>query len=198
MTPTRIDFTLHLARCGSGSRRSAGIEEDHWDGLDENLEVEPQRPAPHVFQIQLAHLAIGQEIAARHLPQTGDARQHLQAVELPVVVRVELVPEGRSRPYQAHLTTYHIEELRHFIEGGTAQPTPHPRHAIVVDELVNGPTVGPGVAGVRLLTVQHPLHQLAVRRIGSTVAHRPEFPYPEPSPTCADPLLAEEHRAGGV
>src|SRR5438094_10452093 len=111
MTPTRIDFTLHLARCGSGSRRSAGIEEDHWDGLDENLEVEPQRPAPHVFQIQLAHLAIGQEIAARQLPQTGDARQHLQAVELPVDVLVELVPDGRARAHRHISATYTYASL---------------------------------------------------------------------------------------
>src|SRR5438093_4339276 len=72
ITPTRIDRMLTSLAQRFSSRRPAGIEEHHRDRLEQNLHVEPQRPTAHVFQVELAHLPVGQEIAPRHLPQAGD------------------------------------------------------------------------------------------------------------------------------
>src|SRR5207249_6291000 len=73
ITPTRIDRMVTSLAQEFSSRGPAGIEEHHRDGLEQNLQVQPQRPAAHVFQIELAHLAVRQEIAPGDLPQPGDA-----------------------------------------------------------------------------------------------------------------------------
>ena len=54
------------------------------------------------------------------------------------------------------------------------------------------------MTGFRFLAIKHLPDQLTVGRVWSTIPHGPELPHPEPAPTRADPVLAEEHRPGGV
>src|SRR2546422_7853354 len=91
------------------------------DLLQKNREVEPQRPAANVLDVQLAHLPIGQPIAAGYLPQPGDPGLDAKPVELPVVVRLKLVRQRRPGSNQTHLAPEHIEQLRQLIQGGAAQ-----------------------------------------------------------------------------
>src|SRR3989449_3141725 len=111
-----------------------------------------------------------------------------------MVVRLEFVGEGWPGSDQAHFTTRDIEELRNFIERGSAQPAADARHSVVVDELVDRLAVAVAVTRFRFLAIKHLPDQLAVSGVWSTIPHGPKLPHPEPPPTRADPVLAEEHR----
>src|SRR5262249_61800782 len=81
------------------ARAAAG---DHgWKGGEQNLQIEQQRPALDVLDVELDPVLELDLVAARDLPQTGDARPH---AESPAVVELVLLDFGRHRgpgPHQA-------------------------------------------------------------------------------------------------
>src|ERR1043165_7623209 len=101
ITPARTARPF-IAAPPAALRRAARIEQHDRQRPPQVLEAQPQRPPPHVLQIQLAHLPVGEQVAPRDLPQARDPRLDPQPVELPVVVGFELVHQRRPRTHQAH------------------------------------------------------------------------------------------------
>src|SRR5579871_1322289 len=53
---------------------SPGASEHCWNGAQQNLEVEAERPHIDVLQVELHPLLEGNAVAAHDLPQAGDTR----------------------------------------------------------------------------------------------------------------------------
>src|SRR2546428_13698941 len=104
------------------------------DPFQQNPKAEPQRPPATVLAVQLAHLPIGQPIAARDLPQACDSWHHLEPVKLPVVIFVEFVWERRSRGNQAHFSSPHRVKQPQNPERQPPPPPPPAPDALVLPE----------------------------------------------------------------
>jgi hypothetical protein len=76
-----------------------------------------------VPEVELDPLGPRQLRAAMDLRPTGDPGLHVEAVQLLVVVLVDLVAEGRSRPDDRHVAADDVPELRQLVD---AQPTKDP------------------------------------------------------------------------
>ncbi len=93
------------------------------DGLEQDLEVEPQRPLVDIAQIQRDPVVeVVDPGAAGDLPEPGDAGFHGQPPALPALVAFDLGGDGRPGPDQRHLALEHIDQLWQLVEGPAAQP----------------------------------------------------------------------------
>src|SRR5947209_11557597 len=146
MTPTRIALPViprpppsfsDLLRLVS--RRPPRVEQHDRDRPQQDLDIERQGPAAHVLDVQLAHLAVAQPAAPRHLPQARDPRLELQAIELPMVVSLELVREWRAPPHQAHRPPADVEQLGQAVERGAAHAAPAPPPPLIASPVVYPP-----------------------------------------------------------
>src|SRR5260221_5239647 len=90
------------SRWGTNSVCAAPREKNR-QRLGKDVEVVGERPVLYVEQVQSNALVEAQLAASAHLPQTGDARRHLEPVELPVFVAGHLFGKRRPRTDQAHL-----------------------------------------------------------------------------------------------
>ena len=92
----------------------APAEEHDGHGAKENLEVEPQRPAIDVLQIELHPvLEIADCAATPDLPKAGQPRTHTHAATLAHVAKIgRFVERQGTRPDQAHLAPDDIPKLR--------------------------------------------------------------------------------------
>src|SRR6185437_6055133 len=61
-----------------------------WNRLQRDLDVETQAPVFDVIEVHQHHLIEVNIAAPAHLPQSGDARRHLQPRLLPVLIFSEL------------------------------------------------------------------------------------------------------------
>ena len=103
----------------SGSFR----REQHANCAGEDAQVQPQTPVLDVGEIKV-HVELKRgTVACRNLPQTRDARFHVQSPELVKFVVVDLVDRMRPRSDQAHLPAQHVPELREFVEAVAADDT---------------------------------------------------------------------------
>src|SRR5579872_2841652 len=117
----------------SASISVTAVVQDHPDGLQQDLDVEPRRPMAQILQIiahPLRHLLQGLGLAAQSidLGETRDSGPHLVADHVSIdELTVELIMSDgmRPRPDQAHLPLQHVQELRQLIEGGYAQESAH-------------------------------------------------------------------------
>src|SRR5581483_1937781 len=124
------------------TKRSVGILllQHHDDGLQDDLQVEHQRPVAQVREVVFdprLHLLhrLGLAAEAVHLRVTGDARAHLvadhvAADQLPIelVVRHGVGPRADN----AHAPLQYIDELRQLVERGPAQEPAEGRDARIV------------------------------------------------------------------
>src|SRR2546426_7736538 len=131
MTPTRIALPVIPRPPPSFSdllrlvpRRPPRVEQHDRDRPQQDLDIERQGPAAHVLDVQLAHLAVAQPAAPRHLPQARDPRLELQAIELPMVVSLELVRKWRGRAPPAPLPPPPRQHPGRPVPRGAAAPTP--------------------------------------------------------------------------
>lgn len=156
--------------------------EDHRHGLEQDLEIEPQRPLAHVRQIERADLFERPDVAAAaHLPQAGQAGQH---VELLVVVgreRGHLRGKRGARPDQGHLAAHHVEQLRQLVQARLAEPLAEAGRARVVRHLEE--------------RAVHLVVRLELGQLGFGIhVHGAELVHPELLAVQADAALLEEHR----
>src|SRR5437016_13035117 len=100
----------------------------------QNLEIERQAPALHVFKIQL-HARFKRRIGARDdLPESGYAWFHIQApVIVGTVSRVVVYGVG-PRTNQAHIPFQDIPELGQFVEAVLAKQAAEPRNARIIGD----------------------------------------------------------------
>ncbi len=135
----RAKPALGSLRLGGSLRRAAG-EKNGRDGLEQDLEVEPQRPLVDVAQIEGDPVVeVVDPGAAGDLPEPGDAGFHGQPPALPALVALDLVGDRRPRPDQRHLSLEHVDELRQLVEGPAAQPAADGGDPGVVLRLEGGP-----------------------------------------------------------
>src|SRR5882672_7752481 len=154
--------------------------------LEEDLEIQPQRPVLDVVEIQLQPLGERELAPSGDLPQAGETRLHAEALALDALVEEIHVPQRHgARPDEAHLTGQHVEELRKLVEAAATQEAARSRDPRVVGDLEDGAR---GLAQVLELRLSP----------AGVFHHRPELHHPEAPLVEADPLLHEEDRAGRV
>ena len=77
-----------------------------------------------VVQVESVVGLEGRVVPGFDLPQAGDARPHeVTVVELGREL-VDLRPQRRPGPDQAHVAEEHVEQLRQLVEAGAAQDVP--------------------------------------------------------------------------
>ena len=116
--------------CGSLSA------EDGPRGLGEDREVERQRAALGVLDVEADHFLVGALVAAADLPEPvrpglTEKRSRYQARVLG-----DLVGDRRARPDQGHVAEHDVEELRQLVEAPAPDPAADRGDAVVDGELV--------------------------------------------------------------
>ena len=89
--------------------------------LAEDLDIEPDRVAVDVLEVEAKHVGSAEQATAAHLPQSGDAGQHVGA---PLELRIEHLGfpvERRPRTDERHLAAHDVEELRDLVEARRAK-----------------------------------------------------------------------------
>src|SRR5579872_1989566 len=130
-SPMRALVAWAVACTGAGMRRvpagvgglsvSATAGGHRARGPDEDAGVQAEGPAAHVQVVQAAHLLVGEVVAARHLPEPGDARPHRVAAQRPAADRGRIVDDERAGPDERHLAGDDVEQLGKLVEAETAQ-----------------------------------------------------------------------------
>src|SRR5438105_5954687 len=80
------------------------------NGAHQNLQVEPQRAALDVLEVEAHPLLESNAGAAADLPQAGEPGRGGEAAELPGLVLRHFAWNRRARPDQAHLAAQHVDE----------------------------------------------------------------------------------------
>src|SRR6266542_4356109 len=151
--------------------------QDHPEGLQQNVEVEGQRPVLDVELVELQGLLRRHLATAVDLPPAGHAGRHLQARAEQLAVGGHLLRRQRPRADQAHLALEDVQQLWQLVEAEPAEVFPDRGHSRVVAELEERTAdVHPAAAGRQL-------------------AHGAELVHPEVPTALGDPLLVEEHGA---
>jgi len=136
----------------------------------------------HVFLYPLVEI----EAAPVCLPHARHARLDAETSLVPAGADVLDIPHGqRSWPYQAHFSTYDIDELWQLIDARATKPVADSCHTGVVADLENR-------AACLIQVFQRSLHG------GCIGNHRPKLECAKPFPVVTDPFLNEEHRSGRV
>ena len=94
------------------------------DRLEQDRQVEPDRPALEVEEVE-PHEVVEVELgAAGDLPQAGHAGQHEVALLVPVLELVEVALGQRRGPTSDISPAQHVEQLRQLVERVAAQEAP--------------------------------------------------------------------------
>ena len=169
-------------RCEEG----APGEEDRGHRREQDLQVQDQALAARIERIGRDASAIGGEIAARHLPQAGQAGAHRGIVREPAAIAGNLGVDDRPRAHEAHLADQHIDQLGQFIEAGLAQEASERGDTGIAPQLL----VARPLRARRRVALQQRLQA----RIGVD-AHGAEFQAAEVPAPQTDPGMGEERRA---
>src|SRR5690348_3324489 len=144
---------LALVRAAEEGGRRAG----------EDLQVEDRRAMLDVPDVELDPVRPGEGGSAVDLRPARDARPHVEAAPLPLVVLLDLVAERRPRADHAHLAADDVPELRQLVERELAQEAAgarDPRVAVVHRE-----------AGAHRLGADDHRPQLEQLEVGAVRAH---------------------------
>src|SRR5687767_11966940 len=159
---------------------SAAAGEDRKGRLEEDRDVEPDRPVLDVVEVE-PHEVVEREVrAARDLPQARDSRQHEIALAVPRLELVVVAQRQGSRADQAHLAGEHVQYLGQLVERELPQEAADAGDARVLADLEESS---------RRLVVLFERHLL----LGSALHHRPELEHPELATGDPDPPVAVEH-----
>src|SRR5919108_1754292 len=93
----------------------ASAREHGWDRLQENGDVEPDRPVLQVIEVEPDEIVETEVRAARDLPEAGQAREDEVALAVPGLELLVVAKREGPRPDQAHLPAQHVQELRHLV-----------------------------------------------------------------------------------
>src|SRR3954469_18965049 len=99
----------------------AAAREDREGRLEEDGDVEPDRPVLDVVEVEPHEIVEGEVRAARDLPEAGDPRQHEVALPVPVVQPLIVADRERARADEAHLAAEDVQELRQLVERELAE-----------------------------------------------------------------------------
>src|ERR1700730_6582244 len=131
-TKTQIDASARLLRWLPATGVSlVGAAEERTRRPQHDLRVDERRTVFDVPEVELDPLGPGELRATVDLRPAGDSRLDVEPVSLALVVLIDLVTQGRTRPDQRHLAADDVPELRQLVEGDPAQQPPHPRDARV-------------------------------------------------------------------
>src|SRR5919201_6681222 len=108
---------------------------DEARGLEQDLQVEPQRPLLEVAAIQRHHLADRDRRGASDLPDAGHARSHREPAPMAPDDRRVLLRDEWPGADQAHPAEDHIEQLWQLVERGGPEPGPDLRDSRVAVDL---------------------------------------------------------------
>src|SRR5262245_3894830 len=92
----------------------AGASDDCGNGLDQDFQIEEQRPVIDVFEVEFDPLVeVFDLVAAADLPEAGQAGLHGEAAALRGAFKLgHLIERERARADEAHVAAQHVEELR--------------------------------------------------------------------------------------
>ena len=90
-------------------------------GLDKVDEIEPYRPISHIPRIHLHALVVGGVTPPADLPKSGNAGRNEVVVRDVVAVFYNFLLYDGARSNETHLAADDVEDLREFVEAGTAQ-----------------------------------------------------------------------------
>src|SRR6266436_9053008 len=97
----------------TGSETLLSLSCQHgWDSPHQELDIEKQTPALHVFQIQLHTCFKGRIRSRENLPESRYAGFHVQSSVISWTVSRVIVHGMGARTNQAHVPLQHIPELR--------------------------------------------------------------------------------------
>src|SRR5437763_16032218 len=122
----------------SGSE-SAPPREYRRDRLEENREVEQDRPLLEVQEVEPDQVVEVEVRPARDLPQPGDPGEDQVALLVPFLEAVEIAQRQRSRAHERHLAAHDVRELRELVEREAAQEAPDGGQARIVADLEDRP-----------------------------------------------------------
>jgi len=111
---TEHDITLLEERTLNRGDRPAKLSrarssENRWDGLCQDLQIQPEGPLVHIAEIQEHPLIEGNCAAAIHLPEAGDARFYTEPPALPILVETLVIPHWqRSGTDQTHVAPQNV------------------------------------------------------------------------------------------
>ena len=91
------------------------------DGLNEDLEVEPQRLMIDVPHVESELVLPRDGIPAADLGETGDPGPDLVAASLLWGVAVEITHQEGTRPDEAHVALHHVPEPGELVKAGAAE-----------------------------------------------------------------------------
>src|SRR5271157_4092436 len=113
--------------------------EHHADRLQQDSAVQPGRPVTYVVGIEFHAPVVVGIVAARNLPQPGQAGRHLGVQREGWSVLGDLLAYDRAWPYHAHIPAQHVPQLRQLIQAVLAQEPADARDTRVVAQLVREP-----------------------------------------------------------
>src|SRR5690242_8264885 len=97
----RPSSVVELVRSAAGKQRG--------DGLEQNLQIEPDRVVANVVHIETHTLLVGEIAAPADLPEAGESRLDGRQIVLPLAELGQLGHGDHTRADQAHLAAQHIE-----------------------------------------------------------------------------------------
>ena len=144
----------------------AFVEEDDFDGFDEDEEIHPDGPALDVFIIELGAAGEGGAVAAGDLPEAGDAGGDLEVILVGGAIAITLVGEDGAGANQAHFATQDVPELGELVQAEFAQEFADTGDTrVVFKALIAVPFLAQGVI----------IGQGSLQKIGGMHVHGAEF-----------------------
>src|SRR5436190_13338390 len=99
----------------------AARPEDGRDRLEEDRDVEPDRPVLEVVEVKPDEVVEAEVRAAGDLPEAGHSGQDVVPLAMPVLELRVVAERQRARPDETHLAAQDVEELRDLVERESSQ-----------------------------------------------------------------------------
>src|SRR5262245_5591118 len=113
----------------------ASAAENGGNGLEQDLEVQSQRPVVDVLQVQLPPLLEVDGVAPRDLPEAGEARPDAEAPARPELVLLDFGRDGRTGADEAHVPLEDVPHLGELVEAELPEEAADLRHAGIILDL---------------------------------------------------------------
>src|SRR5579864_1771244 len=82
------------------------------DRLDQNLQVQPQRPFVDVLHVEFHPFLERHRAATIHLPEAGNSWADTETPPVPILIESRKIPHRHGPwPHKAHVALQHVEEL---------------------------------------------------------------------------------------
>src|SRR3712207_4165724 len=132
---TRLILTYPRAALGS---EGAAARQHGGQSPQQDAQVEPDRPALEVEEVQADEVVEVELAAPRDLPQPRDPGQDKVALAVPVLEALVIAQGQRARPDQRHLSHQDVEQLWELVERIAPEQAPDRRQAGVTADLEQG------------------------------------------------------------